>query len=144
MRIFYGFLILFFSALLWLVPISDGIYEFRTDAKTDTAYIQTGAGETSSNHTLTKTLYDNDTSSVSLFSYDSDDIPVVSSYNSTTRLLVFTGMAASTNRTMEITFDTDVFTNSNFWPDFLDNFKFYWWVFISLYAIGALVAMFRA
>lgn len=144
MRIFYGFLILFFSALLWFIPISDnGIYEFRTDAKIDTVQVETGAAETSGNHTLTLTLYNNDTSSVDIVSYEYGDVPAVVSYNSSNRFLVFNGLLTSTNRTLEITYDTDVFSNSNFWPEFLDNFKYFWWVFICLFPIAAIVYMIK-
>ena len=98
MRIAQAFLVLVVSAILWLFPVSEAVYEFKTDAREDTFPISIAASETSANMTLFRPIYDDDTSTVSLLSNNSNDIPVVSSYNGTSRVLLVGGLAENSTR----------------------------------------------
>lgn len=141
-RIYSAFLILVTSALLWLVPISDLVYDFQTDVKTDSFYVTTGAGETSANVTLYKAVYDNDTSTIEIVSYLNTDTPAFSSYNSTTRKTGFTGLTASTSRTVDVSYDTDALNASDAWEGVLDKASLIWMVLIIAFPVAGLAAVF--
>lgn len=106
-RVFTGFLILVFTVILMLLPISEGVYNFRTNPRTDSFTVTTAAGVTSANVVLIKNIYDDDTGTIVFASDDADDSPLFTSYNGTTRQVVFSGMAANTTRGLDITYDVD-------------------------------------
>ena len=68
MRIFYSLLVMVACAILWMLPITEAIYDFQTDIQEDTFTSDTAAGVTTDNFTLTHVLYDNDTSSIDFLS----------------------------------------------------------------------------
>src|SRR3989304_3946657 len=105
MRVFYGFLVVLTVAILFMLPITEGVYDFRTDLKTDTFRRVTGVGETTSNMTLLKPIYDNDPATISLLSDIADDAPVFSAYDTATRELEVAGLAASGNRVLSVSYD---------------------------------------
>lgn len=141
-RIFSAFLILLTSALLWLVPITNLVYDFQTDIKTDSFYATTAVGVTSTNVTLNKAVYDNDTSTIEVISYLNTDAPVFSSYNSTTRLTNITGLTASTSRTLDVSYDTDALNASDAWQGILDKAGLIWMVLIIAFPVAGLAAVF--
>ena len=113
MRIFIGFLIMFGSVLLWLLPSTDAAYDFRTDLREDTFTVETLTAVTTGNVTLVKDIYDDDVTTIEITSSDSDDAPLYSSYNGTSRLLAFSGLASSSNRTITITYDVDALVGND-------------------------------
>lgn len=141
MRIFYAFIIMFVAAVLWMLPVTEGIYDFRTDVRTDINTVTTSIGVTTGNITLFSTLYDNDTSTITISSDDSDDSPLYSSYNTTTRRLVFSGLAANTTRTMTVLYDVDALTESEAVGNLLDMVDFLWLLVLVAFPGAAIIAI---
>lgn len=139
-RIFYGFLILVFSALLWLIPVTALIYDFRTDVTENGFYVVTGATATNSTVILTKAIYDDDVTTLEALSDLETDIPTYASYNSTTRATVFTNLTANTTRTLSVFYDTDAL-NSSAWGTILDIFPKIWMILIIAFPVAGLVAI---
>lgn len=109
MRIFYAFIIIFVSAILFMLPFTQMAYDFRTDPRTDVFTVDTAVGITTGNESLYDDLYDDDMGSIDIDSTLATDLPMPSSYNTTTRLLDITGLTANTTRTLSITYDYDAY-----------------------------------
>lgn len=140
MKIFYSFLIVFSAAVLFFIPITDGVHDFRTDVKEDSFFVTT-AGGTTGNVTLLKSLYDNDVASVALISSDSTDSPVVAGYHSTTRVLDVTGLTTSSNRTLTASYEFDALGGSTAIDLFLDKVAWIWLLCVIAFAPAALAAI---
>lgn len=121
-----------------MLPTSGGIHSLLTDLREDNHTIITAAGTTNATVQLFKSLYDDDTSSVNVISHDIDDTPFVYSYNSATRALVITGLAASTTRVIDIVYDVDAVDNSHF-TSAITVVTYLWLIIIPLFALGSLV-----
>lgn len=141
MKIFYSFLILAVSVFLWLLPVTNAVYDFRTDLKEDNFTVDTDEGITTGNVTLFKTIYDDDTSTLSITSNDSDDIPSYSSYNATTRLLVFTGLSANNTRTITCTYDVDALEGSDALDTLMNHISWIYMVMVSVLPIAGIAAI---
>lgn len=141
MRIFYGFLIIVTAAILFMLPLTDMVYDFRTNVETDTFTVTTGAGVTTDNQTLTTAIYDNDTDTITITSSISDDSPLYSSYNTTTRLLGYSGLAASTTRTITVTYDVESLGASTALTTFIDRISWIWLLVIIAFPVAALLAV---
>jgi hypothetical protein len=145
LRYFSGFLIVLCSVIFWLLPVFDSIYEWKTEPRTDTFYnVSTGVAVTTANVTLLKPIYDDDTGTLSFFSYDSLDAPAYVSFNATTRQLVFNGLAASTNRTMEISYDVTAFASGGGVFETLSDVAIYLlYIFFVVFPLGGLWVAFK-
>jgi len=139
-KIFTGFLIILFSALLWLVPISGLVYGFQTDLRTDEFYITTTVATTNATVTLSKAIYDNDTATISVFSDLNTDLPVFVSHNSTTRATVFDGLSDNATRTLEVSYDYDAL-NSTTWATVLNLAPTLWMIIIIIFPLVVLVVL---
>lgn len=138
MRIFYSFLIMFVSAILIILPISAGVYDFQTDLREDNFTVTTAVGSDNCTVQLLKPIYDNDTSTITVSSRDVDDEPLYSSYNCTTRALTIIGLAEDATRSLTITYDVDAIPGSNALATFLSYLSFIWiimWVALPISAI---------
>ena len=142
MRIFYAFLIIMVAAVLFMIPVDQGIYDFRTMLRTDTFNHETGGAESTANVTLSNILYDNDTDTIDILSSISDDVPLFSSYNKTVRLLDMTGLALSENRTLTVTYDIDSLGGSDAVNTVLDWFPYIWMLCVIAFPMAALFAIF--
>lgn len=138
MRIFYSFLIVFSSVLLALLPFTGAAHSLLSDLREDNFTVVTGAGVTTGTVQLFKELYDDDTSSIELLSHDVDDTPLYSSYNTTTRAIVITGLSANTTRTLDVTYDVDAIDNSYF-SNATTVVTYIWLIMIPLFALGCLI-----
>lgn len=136
MRPFKSFLFVLVAAILILFPVTQGAYDFKTDVREDTKYIETAAGVTTGNITLVKSVYDDDTSTITITSDLYTDTPVFTSYNSTSRLVTFSGLTASEDRTITVSYDTDALTDAPAIAEFINILPFLWWAFIIM-LIGA-------
>jgi hypothetical protein len=141
-QIFYAFLIMMVSVFLWLLPISESTYAFRTDLREDSFTVETLSGITTANVTLFDEVYDDDTSTIDISSSDADDSPLYSSYNSTTRLLAFSGLAESTNRTIDVSYDVDALRGSGVFHTLMDNAPWIYIVLVIALPVGGLVVLF--
>ncbi len=143
MRVFYSFLILLTSAILFMLPVSEATYDYRTNLQEDTFTVATGAGEVSDNVSLTHVLYDNDTSTITILSNDADDAPAFSSYNTTTRALEVSGLADSTNRTLTVSYDINALSAWSGVSAFADRMNLIWYLGIVAFLVIAIVVMWR-
>ena len=142
MRIFYAFLIMFCSVFLFLLPLTEAAYDFKTDIRTDTFATETAAGITSVNETLFKPLYDSDIATVDILSTLATDVPTTTSYNATSRQLWISGLTASSNRSLEVSYDIDSLTGFPAIATLLDKVPFIWMLIIIAFAPAALFAIF--
>lgn len=124
-----------------MLPVTEGIYDFRTDVRTDLFTVTTGVGVTNSTVQLFTDIYDNDTSTLDLSSNDGDDTPLYSSYNSTTRNLVVTGLAANTTRTLTALYDYDALSESAAVNNLLDLVPFIWILLLVGFSAAGIVAV---
>lgn len=141
MRIFYSFLIIMCSAILILLPVTAGVYAFRTDQRTDTFTVATDVGSSNATVQLLKSIYDNDTSTIEISSYNADDIPFVSSYNTTTRALAMTGFSGNATRAVDVAYDIDALGASAAISNFLDYLPWVWILVWIAFPVGGLAAI---
>lgn len=142
MRIFYAFLVIVTTVILFLLPISEGVYDFQTDLREDDFTVNTAVGATTANVTLLKPIYDNDTSTIGIISDTSDDVPLYSSYNTTTRLLAMSGLSGNTTRTITVSYDIDALEGSDAINAFIGYIEWIWILILVAFPAAALVAIF--
>jgi len=130
---------MFIGAGLFLFPITEATYDFRTDVREDTAEVETAVAVTTGNMTLIKAVYDSDTSTIDLASSLPSDLPVYSSYNVTSRQLVFAGLTANESRTMYVNYDVDALVGTPSIGTLLNINPFLWYAFAIVF-IGASIA----
>lgn len=141
MKIYYSFLIILCSVLLILLPVNQGVYNFKNAQRTDTFTITTGATPNATVQ-LFKVLTDNDTNTIEFLSYDVNDAPLFSSYNGTTRALNITGLAQNTTRSLEVGYDTPVITNASM-VLFLNIIPWIWVLVWVMFPVMAMVVMWK-
>lgn len=124
-----------------MLPITEGVYDFRTDVKEDLFFYET-AGGTTANVTLIKEIYDDDISTVSILSDDGDDIPTATSYDPATRTLGISGLDTATNRTLAISYDVDALGLSTAMTVFIDRISWIWLLCVIAFAPAAIAAIF--
>lgn len=107
MRIFQGFLVLVVVAILWMLPVSQAIYDFRTDIREDVFAVTTGGAETTTAEVLLKPVYDDDTGTISLLSDLATDTPALDAYTPATQVVDISGLTADSSRELTVTYDTD-------------------------------------
>ena len=142
MRIFWAFLIILCSVILWMLPFSEAVYDFRTDLRTDTFSTTTGVGVDWALETLLDDLYDCDTGSIDMASNSSTDHPLPGSFNCTTRSLNITGLTFNITRTLDITYDVNALDGYTALGILLDRASWIWMLLIICFAPAALVALF--
>jgi hypothetical protein len=142
LKIFQSFLVLFAVTILFLLPISQSVYAFRTDQKTDTSY-QAVAG-TSANVTLAKALYNSDPSTIRLSSSLNTDLPALVSYNATNRVIQVSGLTYNTTRTLSILYDYDALGSSTALNVFLDKLPWFWLLCIIGFIPAAIISIFTS
>ncbi len=141
MRIFYAFLVMVTTVMLWMLPITEGTYDFRTDIQEDTFSSDTVVGQTTENVTLSQILYDNDTQTIDLLSSISDDVPAYASYNTTTRLLGISGLSANTTRVLTVSYDVSALAGNDAIDNLLDIVPWIWMLCIVAFPMAAIAAI---
>lgn len=144
MRIFTAFLVLVVSAILWLLPIADGVYDFKTNVRADTFVYPTGVGVTTANVTLHKAIYDNDTHTIDLLSDTATDVPLFSAYNIPSRTLLLTGLSANTTRTLSVSYDVYALTGGGAIDTLVSRLDFIWMLAVISFPIAGLAAIFTS
>lgn len=143
MKIFNAFLIITLASILFMLPFTSAIYDFRTDLRTDTfAGTATGGAETTANLSLTNFVFDDDTETIEILSDDGADVPLLSSYNTTTRLTDITGLAVSSNRTITIMYDIDALSESKAVSTILDRVPAIFLLVVIAFPMAGLFAIF--
>ncbi len=126
MRIFQGFLIVFITVILFLLPVTGAIYDYRTDAREESFNYETGGGVTTANVTLHYPIYDDDTNTIGILSDLPTDIPLFSAYNTTTRLVDITGLTVASNRTLRVFYDINALIEHEALDGFIGWLPFIW------------------
>lgn len=142
MRIFYAALVVVVAAILFMLPVTLAIYDFRTDLREDEFTSPTGVGVTTANVSLGKPIYDDDTGTVDIFSDLDTDVPTYSTYNGTTLQLGIAGLTANTTRILTVTYDIDALEGSDAISAILDIVPFIWLLIAIAFPPAALFAIF--
>lgn len=143
MRYFTGFLIILCSVIFWMLPVSDAVYAFKTEPRTDQFYLVTPAGITSNASVLHKFIFDDDTATLSLTSDLPTDLPVFVSYNTTTRLVNYAGLTSNATRQLYITYDVTAFNESGPWDAIINAAVWLLFIFFVVFPIGGLWIAFK-
>lgn len=136
-----GFVMLVSAIIGLFLPITEGIYDFQTDLREDSHYAETAVGQTSVNVTLQKVLYDNDTSTIDIYSDLNTDLPVFASYNTTTRAMQVNGLTANASRTFTVGYDVAAFTSSVAINNVLEQLPWWWMLLIIMMPAAGIGAM---
>lgn len=141
MKIFYAFLVIVSATLLFMLPITGAVYDFRTDLRLDTFEVTTAAGVTSANTTLLKAIYGDDTQTIS-YTSNTTETPSFSSYNATSRQLTTSGLSENTTRSLVVSYDINALNNAAALDNLLDRVPLIWMLMVIAFPIAALAAMF--
>jgi len=141
MKIFKSFLILMASTILFLLPLTASIYDFKTDRQEDTFSMVT-ADVTTDNITLSELLYDADVTTVYILSDLSTDLISWGSYNATSNNVLVSGMTANTTRVLTATYDVDALGGSTAIINLADKLAWFWLLLIIAFAPASLAAIF--
>lgn len=142
MRIFYAFIVIVIAVLSWLLPITDSVYDFRTDQRTDDFTVETAVATITANVTLLKFIYGDDTQTLSLTSSLATDMPTFVSYNTTTRAVAMSGLTANTTRLISASYDVDALNGSAAINTLANYIPFIWMLCIVGLPMAALFAIF--
>jgi len=140
LRIFYSFLIVVTSVFLLLLPLSDMVYNYRTDPVTDLFSVDTALGQTSENVTLDDFVYDDDDDTIEIESSIDED-PGFHSYNATSKTVWVESLTENSTRTLEITYDIDVITDSDAINNLLDRVAWIWMLICIAFPVASLAAI---
>lgn len=141
MRIFKAFLVVMGSVILFLLPSTGAMYDFKTDLQTDTFSSITGVGETSDNLTLSEDIYEDDTTTIDLSASLSSDNPAWNAYDTTTHSLNVIGLTANTTRTLTIAYDIDALEGSDAIVALADKMAWIWLLMIIAFPIAGIASI---
>lgn len=142
MRIFYAFLILLISAFLFMLPVSEAIYDYRTIQRIETETVPTAVGVTTGNVILGVPVFDNDTDVIEITSDSGTDAPTFSAYNTTNRMVIFSGLTANGTRVITITYLIDALGLYVAVNTFLDFLPYIWLLVVFAFIPASLFAIF--
>lgn len=142
MRIFYAFLILLISAFLWMLPVVEAIYDYRTMQRIETETVPTAVGVTTGNVVLGVPVFEDDTDVIDIISDLGTDMPVFGAYNTTTRVVVFTGLTANGTRIITITYLIDALSTVPAVTILMGWLPFIWYLVVVAFIPAALFAIF--
>ena len=143
MRIFQGFLIVMVSVVLFMLPVTRAIYNYRTDVREDSFNYETGGAETTANVSLHTPIYDDDTNTVAILSDLPTDVPLFASYNVTTRLLDMTGLVVASNRTLRVSYDVNSLADHDALDTLIGWIPFIWIILICVMPLAGIYAIIR-
>lgn len=125
-----------------MLPVVEAIYDYRTMQRTETDPIDTAVGVPTGNVTLFTAVYNNDTDTIGITSDLATDVPALSSYNITTRFLVFDGLTANASRIITVTYLIDALGTSTAVNTFLGWLPYIWFLVVFAFIPAALFAIF--
>lgn len=142
MKIFYSFLIIALAAILFLLPVPDGIRDFVSDLSTDTfESTVTAVGVTNATVTLTDPIYDDNRNFATVTSSNTTDVPVISAYNSTSQNLTVIGLVEDATRTLTVEYSVFNIYGGDAVEEFTSLMPFIWIIICFAFPIVALVAV---
>lgn len=143
MKIFYAFLIIVTSVILFMLPFAQMVYDFRTDQREDEFTVTTGAAETTANVTLLQAVYGDDTGTITFTTNETTEVPAMSTYNTTSRQLLVSGLTVGVTRLLDVTYDVDTLSSEGTAiNDFLDRLPAMYLLIIISFPVAALAAIF--
>jgi len=126
-----------------MLPVTDAIYDFRTELRTDSFLTTTAAGVTSANVTLLDDIFGcPDIDSVDVDSDNVTDTPVPVSANCTTRALLVDGLSANITRILDVSYDVNALVGYDALSGLLDRFPWIWMLVIFSFPVAALAYLF--
>lgn len=125
-----------------MLPVVEAIYDYRTMQRIETDTIATAVGVTTGNVTLFTAVYDDDTDVIEITSELATDVPAFSTYNTTTRFLVFSGLTANTSRLITVAYLIDALGTSAAVNTFLGWLPYIWFLVIIAFIPASLFAIF--
>ena len=125
-----------------MLPLTEAIYDFRTDLREDEFNNVTGVGESTADVILGKPVYEDDTTTIDVFSDLTTDNATKTSYNGTSKQLGISGLSANATRILTISYDIDALEGSDAINAFLDKIPFIWMLIIIAFGPAALFAIF--
>jgi len=143
MRIFQGFLIVFITVILYMLPVTGAIYDYRTDVREDSFNYETIGAEITANVTLHSPVYDDDTNTINILSDLPTDIPLFAAYNATTRLVDITGMTLTSNRTLRVSYDIDALADHGALNGFMGWLPLIWILMISVMPLAGIYTIIK-
>lgn len=142
MRIFYAFLILLISAFLFMLPVVEAIYDYRTMQRIETERVPTAVGVTTGNVILGVPPFENDTDVLNIISDSGTDAPAFSTYNTTNRMVIFSGLTANGTRIITITYLIDALSTVPAVTTLMGWLPFIWYLVCVAFIPAALFAIF--
>lgn len=143
MRIFQGFLVLVVVAILWMLPVSQAIYDFRTEPRDDVFAVTTGVSENITSVVLLKSVYDEDTGTISLLSDLATDTPDFDSYTPATHVVDISGLTADSSRELTVTYDIDALSAHAAVSVIMDLLPTIWILILVAFPVVSLIVIFR-
>ena len=144
MRIFYAFLILLVSAFLFMLPVVEAIYDYRTMQRIETETVPTAVGVTTGNVILGIAPFENDTDVLNIISDLGTDAPAFSTYNTTNRMVSFGGLTANGTRIITITYLIDALSTVPAVNTLMGWLPFIWYLVVVAFIPAALFAIFTS
>ena len=141
-RIFLGFLIIVTVAILFMIPVTEAIYDYRTDVREDPFTVVTAPAVTTGNMTLIKPIYDNDTATTAFSSNNTNDSPLYAAYDTATRELQVSGLAANSTRLLTVSYDVDALSASAAVSTLMDYLSWIWFILLAGFPAAAIAAIF--
>jgi len=142
MRVYKAFIVIMASVILFLLPITGAMYDFQTDRQEDDFSVITAAGVTTDNLTLSETIYDADTTTISLISDLSSDVPGWTAYDNTSHSLAISGLTANATRNITVYYDIYALGDNTAINNLTDRMAWFWLLIIIAFAPAALAAIF--
>ena len=107
-RVLFIILAIFLLLGAFSDPILDGIKGWRTEDTTESYSVETGAGQTTANVTLTSDLFQDDISEViAITSNITGESPIASTYTAATNVLLVGALNASATHTLSVNYAAD-------------------------------------
>lgn len=143
MRIYQGFLVLAVVAILWMLPVSQAIYNFRTDIREDVFAVTTGGAETTTAVVLLRPVYDDDIGTISLLSDLATDTPTLDTYTPETQVLDISGLTAASSRELTVTYDIDALSVHTAVSIIMDLLPVIWILILVAFPVVSLIVIVR-
>lgn len=126
-----------------MLPVTQAVYDYRTDVREDSFNYETGGAETTANVSLHTPIYDDDTDTVTILSDLATDIPLFSAYNTTNRLLDMTGLTVASNRTLRVSYDINALVTNPALSTLMDWLPYIWLILICVMPMAGIYVIIR-
>ena len=125
-----------------MLPVVEAIYDYRTMQRIETETVPTAVGVTTGNVVLGVPVFENDTDVIEIISGLGTDAPVFSTYNTTNRMVVFSGLTANGTRIITITYLIDALGTVPAVNTLMGWLPFIWYLVVVAFIPAALFAIF--